>query len=127
DPGRRAGKSALSSGKSVVTGNKALLARHGVKLAALAERKHVALNFEAAVAGGIPIVKTLREGLVGNKLARIYGILNGTCNYILTRMEQEDLSFAECLKDAQRLGYAEADPTFDIEGHDTAQKLSILA
>src|SRR5207248_3903933 len=83
-------------------------------------------NFEAAVAGGIPIVKTLREGLVGNKLARIYGILNGTCNYILTRMEQEGLSFAECLKDAQRLGYAEADPTFDIEGHDTAHKLSIL-
>jgi homoserine dehydrogenase len=87
----------------------------------------VALNFEAAVAGGIPIVKTLREGLVGNKLARIYGILNGTCNYILTRMEQEGLSFTDCLKDAQRLGYAEADPTFDIEGHDTAQKLSILA
>jgi homoserine dehydrogenase len=111
----------------VVTANKALLAKHGVKLAALAERNHVALNFEAAVAGGIPIVKTLREGLVGNKLARIYGILNGTCNYILTRMEQEGLSFADCLKDAQRLGYAEADPTFDIEGHDTAQKLSILA
>jgi homoserine dehydrogenase len=87
----------------------------------------VALNFEAAVAGGIPIVKTLREGLVGNKLARIYGILNGTCNYILTRMEREGLSFADCLKDAQRLGYAEADPAFDIEGHDTAQKLSILA
>ena len=72
-------------------------------------------------------MKTLREGLVGNKLARIYGILNGTCNYILTRMEQEGLSFADCLKDAQRLGYAEADPTFDIEGHDTAQKLAILA
>src|SRR5437868_4337989 len=127
DPAKRAVEIALGSGKSVVTANKALLARHGVKLAALAERKHVALNFEAAVAGGIPIVKTLREGLVGNKLARIYGILNGTCNYILTRMEQEGLSFAECLKDAQRLGYAEADPTFDIEGHDTAQKLSILA
>ena len=120
-------EAALSSGKSVVTANKALLAKHGVKLAALAEKNHVALNFEAAVAGGIPIVKTLREGLVGNKLARIYGILNGTCNYILTRMEQEGLSFADCLKDAQRLGYAEADPTFDIEGHDTAQKLSILA
>jgi homoserine dehydrogenase len=127
DPAKRAVETALASGKSVVTANKALLAKHGVKLAALAERKHVALNFEAAVAGGIPIVKTLREGLVGNKLARIYGILNGTCNYILTRMEQEGLSFAECLKDAQRLGYAEADPTFDIEGHDTAQKLSILA
>jgi homoserine dehydrogenase len=127
DPAKTAVEAALRSGKSVVTANKALLAKHGVKLAALAERNHVALNFEAAVAGGIPIVKTLREGLVGNKLARIYGILNGTCNYILTRMEQEGLSFADCLKDAQRLGYAEADPTFDIEGHDTAQKLSILA
>jgi homoserine dehydrogenase len=127
DPAKSAVEAALKSGKSVVTANKALLAKHGVKLAALAERHHVALNFEAAVAGGIPIVKTLREGLVGNKLARIYGILNGTCNYILTRMEQEGLSFADCLKDAQRLGYAEADPTFDIEGHDTAQKLSILA
>ena len=127
DPAKSAVEAALKAGKHVVTANKALLAKHGVKLAALAERNHVALNFEAAVAGGIPIVKTLREGLVGNKLARIYGILNGTCNYILTRMEQEGLSFADCLKDAQRLGYAEADPTFDIEGHDTAQKLSILA
>jgi homoserine dehydrogenase len=127
DPAKRAVETALAAGKSVVTANKALLAKHGVKLAALAERHHVALNFEAAVAGGIPIVKTLREGLVGNRLERIYGILNGTCNYILTRMEQEGLSFAECLADAQRLGYAEADPTFDIEGHDTAQKLSILA
>src|SRR3954462_519252 len=127
DPAKGAVETALKTGKSVVTATKALLAKHGVKLAALAERNHVALNFEAAVAGGIPIVKTLREGLVGNKLARIYGILNGTCNYILTRMEQEGLSFADCLADAQRLGYAEADPTFDIEGHDTAQKLSILA
>jgi homoserine dehydrogenase len=127
DPAKAAVEAALASGKSVVTANKALLAEHGVKLAALAERKHVALNFEAAVAGGIPIVKTLREGLVGNRLERIYGILNGTCNYILTRMEQEGLSFADCLADAQRLGYAEADPTFDIEGHDTAQKLAILA
>jgi len=127
DPAKRAVETALAAGKSVVTANKALLAKHGVALAKLAERHHVALNFEAAVAGGIPIVKTLREGLVGNKLARIYGILNGTCNYILTRMEQEGLSFADCLADAQRLGYAEADPTFDIEGHDTAQKLAILA
>jgi homoserine dehydrogenase len=127
DPAKGAVEAALKAGKHVVTANKALLAKHGVKLAALAERNHVALNFEAAVAGGIPIVKTLREGLVGNKLARIYGILNGTCNYILTRMEREGLSFADCLKDAQRLGYAEADPAFDIEGHDTAQKLSILA
>ena len=127
DPAKSAIERALASGKSVVTANKALLARHGVALAALAEKHHVALNFEAAVAGGIPIVKTLREGLVGNSLTRIYGILNGTCNYILTRMEIENLSFQECLKEAQRLGYAEADPGFDIDGHDTAQKLSILA
>ncbi|HZP69111.1 MAG TPA: homoserine dehydrogenase [Pseudolabrys sp.] len=127
EPAKSAIEAALSSGKSVVTANKALLARHGVRLAALAERNHVALNFEAAVGGAIPIVKTLREGMAGNSFERIYGILNGTCNYILTRMEQEKLSFAECLKDAQRLGYAEADPSFDVEGHDTAQKLAILA
>ena len=111
----------------MVTANKALLARHGGELAALAEKHKVALNFEAAVGGAIPVIKTLREGLAGNSFARIYGILNGTCNYILTRMEQDKLSFAECLKDAQRLGYAEADPTFDVEGFDTAQKLAILA
>jgi len=127
EPARSAVEAALASGKSVVTANKALLARHGVKLAALAERNHVALNFEAAVGGAIPIVKTLREGMAGNSFERIYGILNGTCNYILTRMEQDRLPFADCLKDAQRLGYAEADPGFDIEGHDTAQKLAILA
>jgi homoserine dehydrogenase len=127
DPAKAAIAAALAAKKSVVTANKALLARHGVALATIAEKNHVALNFEAAVGGAIPIVKTLREGLVGNSLARIYGILNGTCNYILTRMEQEKLTFAECLKEAQRLGYAEADPTFDVEGHDTAQKLAILA
>jgi homoserine dehydrogenase len=127
DPAKSSVEIALGRGKSVVTANKALLARHGVALAALAERHCAALNFEAAVAAAIPIVKTLREGLLGNSFARIYGILNGTCNYILTRMEQENLSFTECLKEAQRLGYAEADPTFDVEGHDTAQKLSILA
>ncbi len=127
DPAKSAVEAALRARKSVVTANKALLARHGIALAALAEKNHVALNFEAAVAGAIPIVKTLREGLAGNSFARVYGILNGTCNYILTRMEQEGLSFADCLKDAQRLGYAEADPAFDIEGHDTAQKLAILA
>jgi homoserine dehydrogenase len=120
-------EAALSSGKSVVTANKALLARHGVALATLAEKNRVALNYEAAVGGAIPIVKTLREGMAGNSFERIYGILNGTCNYILTRMEQEGLSFAECLKQAQALGYAEADPTFDVEGYDTAQKLAILA
>src|SRR6476661_3902624 len=118
---------ALKAGKSVVTANKALLARHGIELAGLAEKHKVALNFEAAVGGAIPIVKTLREGLAGNAVARVYGILNGTCNYMLTRMEREKLSFDECLKEAQRLGYAEADPSFDIEGHDTAQKLAILA
>jgi homoserine dehydrogenase len=127
DPAKAAIAAALAAKKSVVTANKALLARHGVALAAIAERSHVALNFEAAVGGAIPIVRTLREGLAGNSLARIYGILNGTCNYILTRMEQEKLSFTDCLKEAQRLGYAEADPTFDVEGHDTAQKLAILA
>jgi homoserine dehydrogenase len=127
DPAKGAIEAALAAGKSVVTANKALLARHGVALAALAERHHVALNFEAAVGGAIPIIKTLREGLAGNALVRVYGILNGTCNYILTRMEQDELTFAECLKDAQRLGYAEADPSFDVDGHDTAQKLAILA
>ena len=127
NPARAAVTAALKAGKSVVTANKALLARHGLALAKLAEKHRVALNFEAAVGGAIPIVKTLREGLAGNSVARIYGILNGTCNYILTRMEQEKLAFAECLKEAQRLGYAEADPSFDIEGHDTAQKLAILA
>ncbi len=127
DPAKRAVETALGAGKPVVTANKALLARHGQKLAALAERHGVALNFEASVAGGIPIVKTLREGLNGASFTRIYGILNGTCNYILSRMEQDRLSFDDCLREAQRLGYAEADPTFDIEGHDTAQKLAILA
>jgi homoserine dehydrogenase len=127
DPAKAAVMAALAAGKSVVTANKALLARHGVTLAAIAEKNHVALNFEAAVGGAIPIVKTLREGLAGNSFARIYGILNGTCNYILSRMEQEKLSFADCLQEAQRLGYAEADPSFDVEGHDTAQKLAILA
>ncbi len=127
DPAKRAVETALAAGKSVVTANKALLARHGVALAALAEQHGVALNFEAAVGGTIPIVKTLREGLSGNSFARVYGILNGTCNYILTHMEQKKLSFAECLKDAQRLGYAEADPTFDVDGFDTAQKLAIVA
>ena len=127
DPAKSAIEAALKAGKSVVTANKALLARHGVALAGLAEESGAALDFEAAVGAAIPIVKTLREGLAGNAFDRVYGILNGTCNYILTRMEQDKLPFADCLKDAQRLGYAEADPTFDVEGYDTAQKLSILA
>jgi homoserine dehydrogenase len=119
-------EAALAAGKSVVTANKALLAKHGMRLAELAEAKGVALGFEASVAGGIPIVKTLREGLAGNAITHVYGILNGTCNYILSRMEMEHLSFAECLVEAQRLGYAEADPSFDIGGSDTAHKLAIL-
>jgi len=120
-------ETALSNGKHVVTANKALLAKHGALLVALAEQHQVALNFEAAVAGGIPIVKTLRESLSGNQISRVSGILNGTCNYILSRMELEGLTFDACLADAQRLGYAEADPTFDVGGFDTAHKLSILA
>ncbi|MDP3897434.1 MAG: homoserine dehydrogenase [Mesorhizobium sp.] len=119
-------KAALEAGHHVVTANKALLARHGLALAEIAEKKGVLLNYEAAVAGGIPVIKTLREALAGNSVTRVFGILNGTCNYILTRMEAEGISFADCLTDAQRLGYAEADPTFDIEGNDTAHKLSIL-
>ncbi|OQW54151.1 MAG: homoserine dehydrogenase [Proteobacteria bacterium SG_bin9] len=127
DPALSAIEAALKSGKSVVTANKALIAKHGSKLAALAEKHGGALNYEAAVGAAIPVVKTLREGLAGTTINRVYGILNGTCNYILTRMEEEGLSFAECLKDAQRLGYAEANPSFDVDGHDTAQKLAILA
>ena len=119
-------RAALGRGLHVVTANKALLARCGVELAKLAEEKGLLLNYEAAVAGGIPVIKTLRESLTGNNFSRIYGIMNGTCNYILTKMEKEGLSFADCLKEAQRLGYAEADPAFDIEGNDTAHKLSIL-
>lgn len=119
-------RAALARGIHVVTANKALLARHGVALAEIAEANGACLNYEAAVAGGIPIVKTLRESMSGNGISRVYGILNGTCNYILTRMEAEGISFEDCLFDAQRLGYAEADPTFDIEGNDTAHKLAIL-
>ncbi|WP_407174138.1 homoserine dehydrogenase [Bradyrhizobium sp. STM 3562] len=127
EPALSAIEIALKAGKSVVTANKALIAKHGLRLAKAAEAHGAALNFEAAVGAAIPVVKTLREGLAGTAINRVYGILNGTCNYILTRMEQEGLSFEECLKDAQRLGYAEADPSFDIDGHDTAQKLAILA
>ncbi len=126
DPAYAAVKTALSRGVHVVTANKALLAAHGVELATIAEERGCLLNYEAAVAGGIPVIKALRESLTGNTVSRIYGIMNGTCNYILTKMEKEGLGFADCLKEAQRLGYAEADPAFDIEGNDTAHKLSIL-
>jgi len=125
-PAEESVRAALKRGIHVVTANKALLARHGVELAVLAEGNSACLNYEAAVAGGIPIVKTLRESMAGNDVSRVYGILNGTCNYILTRMEADGISFEDCLADAQRLGYAEADPTFDIEGNDTAHKLAIL-
>jgi homoserine dehydrogenase len=125
-PAKATVEAALAAGKHVVTANKALLAKHGLALAGAAEANGVALAFEASSAGGIPVVKALREALAGNGVTRIYGILNGTCNYILSRMEQEGSSFAECLAAAQKLGYAEADPTFDIEGYDTAHKLAIL-
>jgi homoserine dehydrogenase len=118
---------ALAHGKHVVTANKALMARHGTELALQAEQKGVALSFEASVAGGIPVVKALREGLAANRLSRIYGILNGTSNYILTTMRESGREFTEVLAEAQKLGYAEADPSFDIDGIDAAHKLAILA
>jgi homoserine dehydrogenase len=126
DPAKASVEAALRAGKHVVTANKALLAKHGTKLARLAEANNLALNFEAAVAGGIPIVKAMRESLAGNRVSRVFGILNGTCNYILTRMRNEGQTFDAALADAQRAGYAEADPTFDVDGHDTAHKLAIL-
>ncbi|WP_306256890.1 homoserine dehydrogenase [Pararhizobium sp. IMCC21322] len=125
-PADLAVRAALESGKHVVTANKALLAKHGGDLARLAEANGVSLNFEAAVAGGIPVIKAMRESLAGNQVSRVSGILNGTCNYILTRMEEDNISFSACLEQAQKLGYAEADPTFDVEGYDTAHKLSLL-
>jgi homoserine dehydrogenase len=119
-------KTALKRGLPVVTANKAMLAAHGLELAALSEAHDAPLYYEAAVGGGIPVIKTLRESLAGNDIKRVSGILNGTCNYILSRMEAERLPFDVCLADAQRLGYAEADPTFDVGGFDTAHKLAIL-
>jgi len=117
----------LSAGKHVVTANKALIAHHGQTLALAAEETGAVLAFEAAVAGGIPVVKALREGLVGNRIDRLFGILNGTCNYILTDMSQSGRAFDEVLREAMDLGYAEADPSFDVDGIDTAHKLAILA
>ena len=124
---RKVCETAIGRGRHVVTANKALIAHHGTSLAREAEDKGVVLAFEAAVAGGIPIVKALREGLAGNRLKRVYGILNGTCNYILTAMADGGREFAEVLAEAQSLGYAEADPSFDVDGIDTAHKLAILA
>jgi homoserine dehydrogenase len=126
NPAKAAVETALNAGKHVITANKALLAHHGAALAKLAEAKGVALNFEASVAGGIPIIKTLREGLAGNRVGKLFGIMNGTCNYILTKMANEGRSFADVLKEAQALGYAEADPTFDVGGFDTAHKLAVI-
>ena len=118
---------AIRKGKHVVTANKALLATHGAEIFRAAERANVGIGFEASVAGGIPIIKVIREGLVANRIKAVYGIINGTTNYILTKMTEERREFDEVLLEAQRLGYAEADPTYDIEGIDSAHKLAILA
>jgi homoserine dehydrogenase len=126
-PARRLVEASLRAGRPVVTANKALLAVHGAALAETAAAKGVPLAFEAAVAGGIPVIKALREGLAANRIGRVAGILNGTCNYILTTMREQRRDFAEVLAEAQRLGYAEADPAFDIDGVDAAHKLAILA
>ena len=118
---------ALGAGKALVTANKAMIAHHGIDLARIAEEKDTPLKYEAAVAGGIPVIKAIREGASANAIARVYGILNGTCNYILTQMERNGASFADALAAAQAEGYAEADPSFDVDGIDAAHKLSILA
>ena len=120
-------RSTIASGKAFVTANKAMIAHHGLMLAEEAEKAGVALKYEAAVAGGIPVIKGLREGAAANEITQVYGILNGTCNYILTTMEAEGRDFGDVLADAQSLGYAEADPAFDVDGIDAAHKLSILA
>ena len=127
DPAKALVLSALRQGRPVVTANKALVACHGAELAAAAEAGGTTLAFEAAVAGGIPVIKALREGLAGNRIRRVAGILNGTCNFIFTSMRERGREFAEVLAEAQRLGYAEADPSFDIDGIDAAHKLAILA
>jgi homoserine dehydrogenase len=126
-PARRLVEAALAAGRPVISANKALIAHHGASLGRLAHEGGATLAYEAAVAGGIPIIKMLREGLVGNEVKRIYGILNGTCNYILTTMRESGREFAEVLAEAQKLGYAEADPAFDVDGIDAAHKLAILA
>lgn len=120
-------KSALQAGKAFVTANKAMVAHHGLALGQMAEDQSLALKYEAAVAGGIPVIKGLREGAAANRLERVYGILNGTCNYILSEMEKTGRDFGDVLAEAQALGYAEADPTFDIDGVDAAHKLAILS
>jgi len=126
-PAKAVCEAALAAGRHVVTANKALLAHHGTALAGRAEDAGLTLAYEAAVAGGIPIIRSLREGLAGNALSRVYGILNGTCNYILTAMRETGRDFDDILAEAQTLGYAEADPSFDVDGIDAAHKLAILA
>ncbi|MEK7735510.1 MAG: homoserine dehydrogenase, partial [Nitrospirota bacterium] len=118
---------AIRNKKHVVTANKALIATEGNEILAEAEKHGVEIGFEASVAGGIPIIKIIKEGLVANRILAVYGIINGTSNYILTKMTDEGIEFSDALKEAQRLGYAEADPTYDIEGIDSAHKLAILA
>jgi len=120
-------EAALESGRPVVSANKALIAEHGLKIAQLSERHNAPFLYESAVAGGIPVIKALREGLAGNNIHAVYGILNGTCNYILTEMRQTGRDFSAVLAEAQEKGYAEADPSFDVDGIDAAHKLSILA
>ena len=120
-------KTAIENKKHIITANKALLAIHGNELVKLAEKYNVSISYEAAIAGGIPIVKTVRENLKHNNISKIYGILNGTCNYILTKMEKEGKDFSLVLKDAQKLGFAELDPTFDIKGIDAAHKITLLS
>ena len=119
-------EAAIANGKHIVTANKALIARHGTALAKSAETANVTLAFEAAVAGGVPIVKAMREGLAANTFSRVFGILNGTCNYILSEMRETGKEFDVVLKEAQELGYAEVDPAFDVDGVDAAHKLAIL-
>src|SRR5438552_5603305 len=125
EPARSFVLRALGNGKHVVTANKALLAHHGVELYDEARRRGVTLAFEAAVAGGIPLIRAVRDGLVANRIRSVFGIVNGTCNYILSKMTDEGLDFSHVLKEAQAHGYAETDPTFDIEGNDSAHKLQI--
>ena len=126
-PALACARTTIEAGKALVTANKAMIAHHGLELAAKAEAAKVALKFEAAVAGGIPVIKGLREGAAANEIERVYGILNGTCNFILSTMEDTGRDFAEVLAEAQQRGFAEADPAFDVEGTDAAHKLSILA
>ncbi len=127
EPATQVIEQALAAGKAVVTANKAVIARHGARLIQQAEQKGATLLFEAAVAGGIPILKVLRTGLAGNRVTALAGIINGTCNFILTEMQRRGADFASVLKEAQQLGYAEADPSFDVDGIDAAHKLAILA